>query len=345
VTFANKVTLPEASGFRPAFASLGSLCLAWTGLAPGRNLNVLTGLTSATLTNKQTYSDSSQASPALVAFNGALRLSWSGTDAPAHLNLATLSPQDEPSLGDSFVKLSPDLTLADWFSPWNTQQLNKVDEDLGSGGILLLPGTSLLVGGGKEGKLYLLAAGNVGHFCATCHDPAGDTQIVQWFKATGTNKGTTPPPEGSHHIDGSPVFWSSRSGGSRIYVWGEADWLRAFRFNGATLDPAPVDISDVTAPPRSMPGGMLSISAQGDQDGSGIVWAGHPIHDDANQAVVDGMLQAIDAGNLKRVLWASTSKAGDAVGKLAKFTPPTVAHGRVYVATFSGTVCVYGLLS
>ena len=43
-----------------------------------------------------------------------------------------------------------------------------------------------------------------------------------------------------------------------------------------------------------MPGGILSISAQGDQDGTGIVWASHPISDNANQAVVDGMLRALD---------------------------------------------------
>jgi len=116
---------------------------------------------------------------------------------------------------------------------------------------------------------------HLGHVCATCHDPAGDTQIVQWFQATGTSRGTMPPPQGTHHIHGSPVFWNSRSGGPRIYVWGEADWLRAVRFNGATFDVAPVDISDVTTPPNSMPGGMLSISAQGDQDGTAS--SGRPI--------------------------------------------------------------------
>jgi len=189
VTLANKVTLPEASAFRPALASVDGLYFVWTGLVPGRNINVRVGATPATLANKQTFSDGSQASPALVAFTGSLRLSWSGTDAPAHLNLAILSSQDEPSLGDSFVKLTPNLSLSDWFSPWNTQHLNAADNDLGSGGILLLPGTSLLVGGGKEGKLYLLDVVHLGHVCATCHDPAGDTQIVQWFQATGTSRG------------------------------------------------------------------------------------------------------------------------------------------------------------
>ena len=55
------------------------------------------------------------------------------------------------------------------------------------------------------------------------------------------------------------------------------------------------------------------------------------------------MVQAIDAGNLKRVLWQSTTDPADQIGKLAKFTAPTVASGKVYVATFSGKLCVYGL--
>ena len=87
---------------------------------------------------------------------------------------------------------------------------------------------------------------------------------------------------------------------------------------------------------------MLTISADGDQDGSGIIWASHPLNRNANQAVVAGMVRAIDAGNLTRELWNSTITAADDLGLLAKFTPPTVANGKVFLATFSGRVCVYG---
>jgi hypothetical protein len=105
-----------------------------------------------------------------------------------------------------------------------------------------------------------------------------------------------------------------------------------------------VDISDVTTPGKSMPGGMLTLTAQGDQDGTGTVWASHPVEgNDANQAVVPGMLRAIDAGNLRRELWNSTMRANDEVGLLAKFTPPTVVNGKAYIATFSNKICVYGL--
>ena len=186
-----------------------------------------------------------------------LFLSWTGTDSRAHLNLAVLA--DEPRLGDSIVKLAPDLSLTDWFSPWNTQALNEADTDLGSGGALVLPDAGLIVGGGKEGKLYVLDPNHLGHFCSTCRDPTGDTQIIQWFQATGTHKGNQSPPQpapasgGFHQIHGSPVFWRMRSAGARIYVWGEADWLRAFHFNGPKFEPMPVDISDVTTPAGIMP--------------------------------------------------------------------------------------------
>jgi hypothetical protein len=346
-TFGGKVTLGDTSDFHPALARLGQFHLVWTGRDVGQRLNVLAGSTPSALGGHDTFGDSARAAPALAAFGNRLFLSWTGTDPRAHVNLAVLT--DEPSLGDSFVKLAPDLTLADWFSPWNTQALSQVDADLGSGGALVLPGTGSIVGGGKEGKLYVLDPSNLGHFCSACGKPAGDTQIIQWFQATGTKKGNQDPPApapfsgGLHHIHGSPVFWRTRGRGARIYVWAEADWLRAFRFDGPTFTGAPIDISDVTTPASSMPGGMLTLTANGDQDGTGIVWASHPVSLNANQAVVGGIVRAIDADNLSRQLWNSTMSAGDDVGLLAKFTPPTVASGRVYVATFSNKICVYGL--
>ena len=257
----------------------------------------------------------------------------------------TFAAAPSPMLGESFVKLRPDLTLADWFSPSNNEALNRFDADLGSGGVLLLPNTNLLVGGGKEGKLYVLDRGNLGHF-----NPTGDTQIVQSWQATGLpNHGIVPPPpaQNLYHIHGSPIFWDSPDRGPTIYVWAEADWLRAFTFDGAHFDTlAPADTSTMTTPGRSMPGAMLSLSADGSSSGTGIIWASHPIRDDANHQSVDGLVRAIDASNLQNELWNSEQNAArDHLGKLAKFTPPTVANGKVYVATFSNKVVAYGLLS
>jgi len=88
---------------------------------------------------------------------------------------------------------------------------------------------------------------------------------------------------------------------------------------------------------------MLTLTADGDQAGTGVIWASHPVSLNANQAVVPGMLRALDADDLGRELWNSTLKPDDDLGLLAKFTPPTVVNGKVYMATFSNKVCVFGL--
>jgi hypothetical protein len=87
--------------------------------------------------------------------------------------------------GDCFVKVSLDTTttqssqnsngwglkIADFFSPYNNATLNGGDTDLGSGAPVLLPDsvgssthTQLLVGAGKEGKIYLIDRNKMGGF-------------------------------------------------------------------------------------------------------------------------------------------------------------------------------------
>jgi hypothetical protein len=86
-----------------------------------------------------------------------------------------------------------------------------------------------------------------------------------------------------------------------------------------------------------MPGGFMSISANGSDEGSGILWVAMPYAANANQAVVRGVLRALDASDLsKPELWNSegTGDDLDQLGLFAKFSPPTVANGKVYLATF-----------
>ena len=93
-----------------------------------------------------------------------------------------------------------------------------------------------------------------------------------------------------------------------------------------------------------MPGGILSLSADGNKDGSAIVWGYHALTDNSSgEAIVDGRFHAYDARDL-RELWDSSAQPRDAVGLYGKFCPPTIANGRVYIATFSNMLQVYGLL-
>ena len=77
-------------------------------------------------------------------------------------------------------------------------------------------------------------------------------------------------------------------------------------------------------------------------------WVGavqtHPLAN-ANRGSVPGILRAYDASDLRHELWNSgVNPSHDDLGTYAKFSAPTIATGRVYVATFSGEVAVYGLL-
>jgi hypothetical protein len=128
-----------------------------------------------------------------------------------------------------------------------------------------------------------------------------------------------------------------------IYVWTEYGHLNGYQQQAdGTFTYPPITSSNAPAP-DGMPGGMLSISANGTMPGTGIVWATHPFSGDANQAVVSGVLQAYDATNLSEPIWDSHMDfARDDLGKFAKFAPPTIANGKVYVATFSKQLVVYG---
>ena len=271
-------------------------------------------------------------------------------DSEGNLYLLTGNGSFSPNgsaLGNSFVKLKPDLTLADWFSPYNRNELNDQDCDLGSSGILLIPGTNLILGGGKEGIFYLLDRNNLGRDNSA---NGNDDQIVQSFAVVSNPNCITKDSTQTHHIHGGPLYWNGPNG-PYVYVWPENDYLKAFKLVNGQFQTKPA-LQSTTTKPRGiaggspgMPGGMLSISANGSKAGTGIVWASHPYDRNANTQVVTGILRAYNASDLTQELWHSKQNSiRDDVGNFAKFCPPTVANGRVYLATFSGYLAVYGLL-
>ncbi len=226
-------------------------------------------------------------------------------------------------LGDSIVKLTPDLKLTDWFSPHNNSDLNMNDMDLGSGGALLIPGTNLLVGGGKEAKLYLIGRNNMGHF-----NPDNDNQIVQPPFSVITQSDI----QGDNELIGGPVYWNGPND-SLVYVSPMNASVKAYRFVAGVFEPTtPISESNVVL---GMAGGWMSLSANGSISGTGILWVSEP-----------NVLHAFDAADLQNELWNSDmNPTRDAPGEAAKFCPPTIANGKVYVSTFSGQLAVYGLMS
>jgi hypothetical protein len=294
---------------------------------------------SATLNQLAVYSDTPTGN------NGGIWMSGQGLAADPAGNVyfstgnGTVNTSDNRS--QSFLKLDgATLNVSSWFTPGNYVYLNNGDYDLGSGGLLLIPGTTLAVGGGKSGStvsspLYLVNRDNMGGLSSITID----TNIVQSF-------GVTPTGVGVNHIHGAPVWWDGPDG-SYAYVWGESDKLHQYRFdrvNGLFVLP-PYALSPTPAWVNGMTGGMLAISANGTNAGTGILWGSHQYTGDANQAVRPGIIHAYDAQDVSHELWNSEQfSVRDSVGSYAKFVPPTVANGKVYLATFSNRLNVYGLL-
>jgi uncharacterized repeat protein (TIGR03806 family) len=242
------------------------------------------------------------------------------------------NPRSLINRGESFLKLTrngTNFTIASWFTPYNYQALENGDIDLGSAGLLLIPGTTLACSGGKQGVFYLVDRDNMGGLSGSS---TADTNILQSFAVS------------TDHIHGSPVWWDGPNG-SFCYVWPSSVHLQQYKFDRTTSRfNLPAYSQSPTAAPNGQTGGMLSISANGTNAGTGILWAYHQLSGDANQAVRPGILHAYDAQNVTNELWNSEQvSARDSVGNYGKFCPPTVVNGKVYLSTFSGRLNVYGL--
>ena len=306
--------------------------------------------------------------------------------------------------GESFVKLrftpaaagtKAALRLVDWWTPWtdadrvkadaaanpgppsaptNLRLLGAMDEgwedqDLGSGGPVLVPTAHALVGAGKDGVLYVLDADAFGQTTpADVKDGAANYAKLKSPPIFFTYyPGDTPSPAPAniedlnfawagrtHHQHGSPLHWHGPDLGPALYCWGENGNLRAWSIAAdgrVTYLACGAEVASPQAavPPGGMPGGMLTLSANGAQPHTGIVWATVP-YLDANRVVSQGRLLAYDATQFGvfadgsrqlRVLW--DSEATGVPFTYNKFNLPVVANGRVYVPTYDGHVDVYGL--
>ena len=236
------------------------------------------------------------------------------------------------NFGDSVVKFDDrnnDLAIADYFTPSNQADLDPSDADFGSSGPLLIPGTSLGVSGGKDGKIFLWDRNNLGHF-----NSATD-QVVQSWQAVGSSRLNA-----TGGLFGGGVFYKSA-----LYVWGQHDVLKKFSFNGSVFNTVPA-VGTITIPTGYSDEPGLSLSANGLTSGTGIIWAAYSSNGGSNGHAYPGILRAFDASQVSVELWNSNeNSARDSAGSWAKWVPPTIANGKVYLATFDNVLNVYGLFS
>jgi hypothetical protein len=245
----------------------------------------------------------------------------------------------------------------------------KADMDLGSGGPTLIPRSRAVIGAGKDGILYVVDQANMGRTTpADLGNPAANYHRLRFKQPifyTYFTQDVSPNPQRiqelnvlvddrTHHLHGNSLYWECGPPGPMLYCWGENGNLRAWSIadNGTvTYRACSAELASIEAPvpEGGMPGGMLTLSANGDDPRSGVVWALIP-YGDANRDVVNGRLLAYDATQFGtfpdgskqlRVLWDSQRWA--LTFMFNKFNPPVVANGRLIVPTYEGRVDVYGL--
>ena len=225
--------------------------------------------------------------------------------------------------GESVLRLNSTLSVVDWFTPSEYTQWTAEDVDFGSNGPILIPGTNLLVAGGKGGLVALVDRSNMGH------ELANNTQAPQTFQAVQVFPG-------NEFAIFNTALWN-RPDGPILYIWGNLDVLRAFRMQNGTFNTTAPSVNGSAQ--NAWPFSGMAVSSNAFVPGSGIFWA------TAVKPGGAGILYAFDAADVSRELWSSDQQAArDALGNFTKFANPTVVNGKVYVPTDSRQVAVYGLL-
>ena len=290
--------------------------------------------------------------------------------------------------GDSVLKLdlirSAQGEVVDYFTPFDQERLDEINEDLGSSGAVLLPDQAgahphLLVSAGKNGTIYVVDRDNMGHFGLP-----DDAQIVQ------TVRNAQPK------IDSTAAYWEGTSG-RWIYISGVGGPLQQYSVDEGKLSARPVSQSEELF---GYPGSTPSISANGKDNG--IVWVVGTEEPDTRTVIgayfhrIDvssrsiyrkpgeftrkverrvkllfhspsifweflktllprrtpearnrpAILRAYDANDVSNLLYDSSEGAQnkDEADIAVKFAVPTVANGKVYFGT-QGYLDVYGLLN
>ncbi|HEV2354038.1 MAG TPA: hypothetical protein VGR89_07335, partial [Puia sp.] len=235
-------------------------------------------------------------------------------------------PTNPRNRGESALKLTPSadtLQISSYFTPTNYLYCDTNDLDYGSMGSFLIPHSNYYFTGGKDGNIYLLNKDNMGG-----------------YSSTGNQVQQTVTINGSLHCQ--PAYYKG-NGTEIIYIWSENDVLRAIAFNRNSNTLSALQTLTTVSGPQGASGAVISVSSNDTAAGTGIVWASYAKSGNANSTLSPGILRAFDANNILHQLGNSEQSVDDFPGYFAKFCPPTVANGHVYLATFSNSVVVYGL--
>ena len=224
--------------------------------------------------------------------------------------------------GDSILRmdLSQGPTVQDYFTPSIQATLDSQNQDLGSGGIAILPDQPgpyphLAVTADKYQTIYVVNRDNLGKFNSSSDN------VVQELSF------------GSARMFSSPIYFNGK-----VYFSGTNDVVRAYTMSDGLLSTSSTDqAGDIFKYPGSVP----TISANGTSNA--ILWT---LESAAFSTSGPAVLYAYDPTNLSAgSLYNSNQNVSrDSPGGAIKFAVPTVVNGKVYVGA-AGQLSVYGELA
>ena len=227
------------------------------------------------------------------------------------------------SWGETVLRLTPTLDIADWFTPSEYAAWTDDDLDFGSNGPILVPGTNMVIAGGKAGLVALIDRHRI------WVRQGLDTDALQVFQAVPNNE----------FAIFNAAFWNLAAG-PILYIWGSDQTLREFQMQNGTFNTtALASNSSVT---NVLPFSGMTVSSNAAVPGSGVFWATTVANSTFPQP---GTLHAFNALNVSQELWNSDMQGSrDTMGNFTKYANPTVVNGKVYMPTGSNQVTAYGLL-
>jgi hypothetical protein len=262
-------------------------------------------------------------------YGGAVWQSGAGiaADVSGNVYVATGNGDFNPAIGDfgdSVLKLNPtSLAITSYFSPNLELYFQENDLDVSAGGVSLIPSPTsssappMVVTGSKAGDYYVMNSADLGGYNAP------DDVAQEW---------TSPP----YHYGGT-VYYDNY-----LFAWDSNDVLRTYLYNGTYFQNIWLGSYKPFNSIKNSP--AMSLSANAYTGGSAILWAVHS-QSQTDGANYPGLLHAYNAATGVEI-WNSNMRGPlDYSGSWAKFCPPTIANGKVYLATFDGIVNVFGLLS
>ena len=224
--------------------------------------------------------------------------------------------------GDSIIRIDLSIgpTVQDYFTPYTQSQLDLGNQDLGSGGIAILPNQSgpnphLLVQAGKDQCIRVVNRDNMGHY-----NPLSDNVVQELRKSLG-------------QLYSSPVYFNGK-----VYFWAFNDVLKAFTVTNGLLSTSPTDEGNNFFSFGATP----TISANGTSNA--ILWVLNYDAWSTTGPSGPAILYAYEVSSLSTLLYNSNQNSSrDNPGGAINFSIPTVANGKVYVGA-EGQLSAFGEL-